>query len=95
MTVPKNLPYNLVQLNLSHNSLTEIDVADFVNCSNLRKLTLHHNRIEHIINSEVGTYVENLILMKISMQKLTKVFIQIFMLINLSVLCKATKSSYH
>ncbi|XP_055313690.1 oligodendrocyte-myelin glycoprotein-like [Sitodiplosis mosellana] len=50
--MPKNVPYNTVQLNMSHNLLTKLDVNDLMNCTELRQIFLQENRIETIVNAE-------------------------------------------
>ncbi|XP_031640036.1 peroxidasin homolog [Contarinia nasturtii] len=50
--VPKNLPNNTNQLNLSHNLLTTLNVSDLINCRQLQRLDLNNNQIETIINTE-------------------------------------------
>lgn len=54
MEIPKNLPQNTVQLNLSHNLLTTLNVSDLSKYSELQQLTLNDNQIEAIINSDVS-----------------------------------------
>lgn len=52
--MPKDLPYSTVQLNLSHNLLTKLDVNDLIKCTELRQIFLQDNRIETIVNPEVS-----------------------------------------
>lgn len=52
--IPKDLPYSTVQLNLSHNLLTKLDVNDLIKCTELRQIFLQNNRIETIFHPEVS-----------------------------------------
>lgn len=52
--IPKDLPYNAVQLNLSYNLLTKLDVNDLIKCTELRQIFLQNNRIETIVNPGVS-----------------------------------------
>lgn len=52
--IPKNLPINIVQLNLSHNSLATLNVSELTDCSELRQLFLNDNQIETIVNTDVS-----------------------------------------
>lgn len=52
--IPKNLPQNTVQLNLSHNLLTTLNVSDLVNLKELQQLFVNDNQIEIIVNTDVS-----------------------------------------
>lgn len=52
--IPKNLPRNTVQLNLSHNLLTILNVSDLVNLKELQQLSVNGNQIEIIVNTDVS-----------------------------------------
>lgn len=54
--IPKNLPHSTVQLNLSHNLLTTLNVSDLIKCSDLRQLLLNDNQIETIVNTDVSIF---------------------------------------
>lgn len=55
--IPKNIPYNTVQLNLSHNLLTTLDVNDLIECKEIQQVYLNGNQIETIANYEVSICV--------------------------------------
>lgn len=57
--IPKNLPLNTVELNLSHNLLTTLDISELTNYKELRQLFLNNNQIETIINTEVSVSAES------------------------------------
>lgn len=52
--IPKNLPQNTVQLNLSHNLLTTLIVSDLVNLKELQQLFVTDNHIEIIVDTDVS-----------------------------------------
>lgn len=56
--IPKNLPQTTVQLNLSHNLLTTLNVSDLIRYSELRQLLLNDNQIETIENTDVSSLVQ-------------------------------------
>ncbi|XP_055316958.1 trophoblast glycoprotein [Sitodiplosis mosellana] len=58
--IPKNLPHNTVQLNLSHNLLTTLNVSDLIKYSELQQLTLNDNQIETIVNTYEFSQLPNL-----------------------------------
>lgn len=55
--IPKGIPYNTVQLNLSHNLLKTLDVNDLIECKELQQVYLSDNQIESIANYEVSICV--------------------------------------
>lgn len=54
LQIPKYLPYNTASLNLSHNNLATLNVSDLINYSQLRQLILNDNKIETIVDTDVG-----------------------------------------
>lgn len=56
LQIPKYLPLNTTTLDLSHNNLATLNVSDLVskNYTQLRQIILNDNKIETIIDTEVG-----------------------------------------
>lgn len=52
--IPNNLPQNTVELNLSHNLLTTLNVSDLIIGKELQQLNLNNNQIETIIDTDVS-----------------------------------------
>lgn len=52
--IPKDLPPSTIYLNLSHNSLSALNVSDLMDCGELRQLYLNNNEIKKIVNTEVS-----------------------------------------
>lgn len=50
--IPKNLPRSTVQLNLSHNLLTTLNISNLENLKELEQLFVNDNQIEIIVNTD-------------------------------------------
>ncbi|XP_053259846.1 toll-like receptor 6 [Podarcis raffonei] len=67
--VPKNLPAQMTDLDLSYNSISELQISDFSSLSKLRVLNLSHNLIREL-DFSIFQYNKDLELLDLSHNKL-------------------------